>query len=84
MRAAPVAETRRQCAPVPAMDAGRGRGGRGRDDRFGRGGSVVHASVIEGTGVGQGGTTEHGAATSDGVTEAAPMLADGSADVEVT
>lgn len=42
---------------------------------------VVHASVIEGTGVGEGGTTEHGAATSDGVTEAAPMLADGSADI---
>lgn len=42
--------------------------------------SVVHASVIEGTGVGVGGTTEHGAATSDGVVEAAPMLADGTAD----
>ena len=46
----------------------------------GDGGPVVHAAVVEGTGVGQGGTTEHGAATSDGVTEAAPMLADGTPD----
>lgn len=42
------------------------------------GGAVMHAAVVEGTAVGQGGTTEHGAATSDGVTEAAPMLGGGS------
>lgn len=83
----PVAETRANVAPVPAMDAGPGAavevetvvsGGFSGDA-----GPVVYAEVVEGTGVGQGGTTEHGAATSDGVTEATPMLADGSADVEV-
>lgn len=83
----PVAETRANVAPVPAMDAGPGAavevetvvsGGFSGDA-----GPVVYAEVVEGTGVGQGGTTEHGAATSDGVTEAMPMLADGSADVEV-
>ena len=49
----------------------------------GDGGPVLHASVVEGTGVGAGGTTEHGSATSDGVTEAGPMLDDGStADID--
>ena len=85
--AAPVAETHADVAPVPAMDAGAGPAvevetvvsGSSADDV----GAAVHAAVLEGTAVGEGGTTEHGAATSDGVTEAAPMLADGSADVEV-
>ena len=80
---APVAETRSNVAPVPAMDAGVGAAAEVETVVSGDVGPVVHASVIEGTAVGEGGTTEHAAATSDGVTEASPMLADGSADVEV-
>ena len=84
---APVAETRPDVAPVPAMDAGHGAAAEVETvvsvGFSGDVGPVVHAEVVEGTGVGQGGTTEHGAATSDGVTEATPMLADGSADIEV-
>lgn len=81
--AAPVAQTHAGVTLVPAMDAGMGAAAEVETVVSGEAGQVLHAEVVEGTGVGQGGTTEHGAATSDGVTEAAPMLADGSADVEV-
>ena len=81
--AAPLAEMRADVTPVPAMDAGPGPAAEVETVVSGDTGPVVHASVVEGTAVGVGGTTERGAATSDGVTEASPMLSDGSADVEV-
>lgn len=81
LAAAPVAETRAAAAPASAKDAGLSAAAEVETVVSGDVGPTVHASVVEGTAVGEGGTTEHGAATSDGVTEAAPMLADGSADI---
>ncbi len=79
----PSEDELRLASVAPAEDLGAGPAVEIETVVSGDAGPVVHASVVEGTAVGEGGTTEHGAATSDGVTEAAPMLADGSADVEV-